>query len=136
MINGVNVAVSLLSFRSCGNSLDGKSSQPFFQRGFVESNPRFTVSGRGYDAAIGYGAGKRQILKDSLAILPSSLANNIAAHFVERKLAQRFPNHRKLVATLGWIERISFASYRSHVLSANHFRQWQKNNRMASELGY
>src|SRR5438128_10355120 len=41
---------------------DWNSSQPFFQRGFVERNSRFTISGLSDDVAVPYEVGKRRIL--------------------------------------------------------------------------
>lgn len=116
--------------------LDWKSSQPFFQHGYVEANDRYTVSGRAHDEPVSFAQGKRQILADSLLNLPASFANNAASRVVERTLMQRFPNHPKIIRALGWIERTSFASYMSYRLSAKHFRQWQMNETMARQLGY
>ena len=45
--------------------LDWQSSQVFFQHGFLEQNPRFTVSGRANDSAVGYAAGNRLIVTDA-----------------------------------------------------------------------
>ena len=116
--------------------LDWRSSQVFFQNGWLEHNPRFTVSGRRDDTAIGYTAGNRQILTDSIGILPLSLVNNASARVVERLLMPRYPNHRKLLRTIGWIERNAVASYWTYRLSAGHFRQWQGNERRARQFGY
>jgi hypothetical protein len=116
--------------------LDWRSSQIFFQNGFFEHNPRFTVSGRSDDVAIGYAAGNRKILTDSLAILQFSLVNNASARLTERLLMRRFPNQRKLLRTIGWVERSGVASYWSYRLSAGHLRQWQANGRRAQQLGY
>lgn len=116
--------------------LDWQSSQVFFQNGWLERNPRFTVSGRGDDIAMGYAAGNRQILMDSIAILRLSLVNNVSERVIERLLIPRYPNHRKLLRTLGWIERSAMASYWSYRVSAGHLRQWQENERRARQLGY
>jgi len=116
--------------------LDWKSSQPFFQHGFVEANERYTVSGRGHDVPVSFAQGKRQILTDSLLNLPMSFANNTTSRVVERMLVQRFPNHPKVVRALGWIERSAFAAYMSNRLAAKHFRQWQQNEDLARQLGY
>ena len=116
--------------------LDWKSSQAFFQNGFVEANERYTVSGRAHDVPVSFAQGKRQILNDSLLNLPASFANNATSRVAERMLMQRFPNHPKLIRALGWIERTSFASYMSYRLSAKHFRQWQANEDLARQLGY
>jgi hypothetical protein len=114
--------------------LDWRSSQILFQNGSVEHNPRFTVSGRRDDTAIGYAAGNRQILTDAIANLQLSVVNNVSARVMERLLTPRYPNHRKLVRTIGWIERSAIASYWSYRLSAGHFRQWQENERRAHQL--
>jgi len=116
--------------------LDWKSSQPFFQRGYVEANDRYTVSGRAHDVPVSFAQGKRQILTDSLLNLPASFANNATSRLVERMLTERFPNHPKILRALGWIERTAFASYMSYRLSAKHFRQWQMNETQARQLGY
>ena len=107
--------------------LDWQSSQVFFRNGFVENNPRFTTSGLTGDAAIGYGAGNRKILRDALANLQISVINNVTGQVVERLLTRQYPRHRKLVRTLGWIERSAMASYLTYELSAGHFRQWRVN---------
>jgi hypothetical protein len=116
--------------------LDWRSSQAFFEHGWVEGNSRFTVSGRGNDIAIGYAAGNRQILVDALGILQLSAVNNVSERVLERWLMPRFPNHRKLLAAIGWIERSALASYWSYRLSAGHLRQWRRNERLARQLGY
>lgn len=116
--------------------LDWQSSQIFFQRGWFEHNPRYTVSGRGNDTAIGYAAGNRQIFRDSIGNLQLSLVNNVSERVMERLLMPRYPNHRTLLRTIGWIERSAMASYWSYRLSAGHFRQWQENERRALQLGY
>jgi pimeloyl-ACP methyl ester carboxylesterase len=114
---------------------DWNSSQPFFQNGFLEHNPRFTISGRPNDLAITYGAGRKRILSDALSNVELSLANNVVDNIFERVLVTKYPNHRKLVRTLGWIEKIGFASYTSYRLSAAHYRQWQQNESYARQLG-
>lgn len=116
--------------------LDWRSSQVFFQSGWFEHNSRYTVSGRGDDIAIGYAAGNRQIFRESIADLQLSLVNNVSARVMERLLIPRYPNHRKLLRTIGWVERSAMASYWSYRLSAGHFRQWQENERRARQLGY
>lgn len=116
--------------------LDWSSSQVFFQHGFLESNPRFTISGRPNDVPIGFGDGNAKILKIALATLRMSLVNNTASAIVEGLAIRRFPEHRKLVRTLGWIERVSLATYWSHHESFQYFRQWQRNEETARQLGY
>jgi len=114
---------------------DWKSSQPFFQNGFIERNPRFTISGRGNDLAVTYGEGNRRIFNDAIANFEMSLMNNATDALFERVLADRYPNHRKLIRTLGWVEKSAFASYMSYKLSAAHYRQWQQNVQMSGRLG-
>lgn len=116
--------------------LDWNSSQVFFQNGSTEHNSRYTLSGRADDVAISYGAGNRRILGDAIAILPLSLMNNITNNVIERILIERYPDHRKFLRAIGWIERFSFASYMSYRLSAEHFRQWQTNGWYARQFGY
>jgi hypothetical protein len=116
--------------------LDWKSSQLFFQHGYVEHNPQFTISGFPDDVPIGYAAGKRVILRNSLKDLTSSAINNVLARIVERALVARHPGREKLIRTLGWVERISFAASLATVQSARHFRQWRENQRLARDLGY
>lgn len=115
---------------------DWNSSQPFFQRGYFERNPRFTISGRPNDFAVSYDAGRERILGDAWLNLQASLVNNVADRLFERALMTRFPERRKLVRTLGWIERVSFASYFAYRQSAAHYRQAAANEQRALQLGY
>lgn len=124
------------SISYAATQLDWNSSQVFFRNGIMERNARFTVSATSPGVAIGYAEGNRQILKDTLATLQMSVANNVTANLVERVLIKRFPERRKLLRTLGCIERIGVASYWSHRLSAAHFQQWQTNQRLARQYGY
>jgi len=113
---------------------DWNSSQPLFQLGYKEHNARFTVSGWPDDTPIGYAAGRRQILKDSLAILQVSLVNNATSRLIDRVLIAKHPEHRTLFRTLGWIERVGFASFMSYHMSAAHYRQTQLNDLRARQL--
>ena len=114
---------------------DWNTSQPFFQNGFVEHNQRFTVTGRPDDTALSYVVGKNQILKDALTTFSVTAAQNATSRIVERALLQRYPEHRKAVKTIGWIQRISLASLMSYHLSASHYRQADINAQRAGELG-
>jgi hypothetical protein len=114
---------------------DWNSSQPFFRYGFVEHNARFTVSGRPDDVAMGYQAGRQKILGDAWGNLQMSLVNNAASAIFEHVLIEKYPDHPKLVRTLGWVERIGFASFMSYQLSAEHYRQWHMNDQKAQQLG-
>jgi hypothetical protein len=115
---------------------DWNSSQPFFQNGYFEHNERFTVSGLPNDRAMSYAEGRRQILSDALINLELSIANNMADQLFERLLLRRFPDHRKLVRAMGWIERISFASTMSYRLAAPHYRQAAENVERARQMGF
>ena len=114
---------------------DWNSSQPFFRNGFVERNARFTRSGRANDFAISYEAGRNQILKDSLSVLGVSAVHNFTTQLFEQALRERFPEHRKLVTVIGWIERSAVASVLSYQLSAPHYRQWRHNQELITKLG-
>ena len=116
--------------------LDWSSSQVFFRHGILEHNERFTISGRPDDVPISYGAGNRMILMDTLTILQMSAVNNVTNNLIERVLIARYPRHRQLLRTLGWIERTGFASYWSYRLTAGHYRQWRANERGARQLGF
>ena len=116
--------------------LDWQTSQAFFQSGWTEHNARFTISGLGDDTPMSYRAGNRQILTDAFSNLQLSLVNNASSRVVEGLLIPRYPNHRTLFRTIGWIERSVMASYLSYGLSADHVRQWQENGRLARQLGY
>ena len=118
------------------NMRDWRTSQPFFQHGFYESNARFTVSGLPNDVAISYGAGQRIIRADALESLKRSAVNNVAEQIIERVLVNKYPNHRKFIRAVGWAQRISFASFKAYRLSAPHYRQAAQNARLAEQLGF
>jgi hypothetical protein len=111
------------------------TSQPFFRAGYMVHNERFTLTGRPNDVPMSYGDGQRRILTDALMNLQMSVVNNVADQLFERMLMTSFPEHRKLVRTLGWIERVTFASYMSYQLSAQHYRQAAWNAERAQQLG-
>jgi hypothetical protein len=114
---------------------DWNTSQPFFRHGFMEHNERFTLTGRPNDVPMSYGDGQRRILTDALVNLQMSVINNVADQLFERMLITRFPEHRKLVRTFGWIERVTFGSYMSYQLSAQHYRQATMNAQRAQQMG-
>jgi hypothetical protein len=117
--------------------LDWNSSQSFFRNGSLEENPRYTISGLPHDIPLSYGAGNRRILMDALSIvLPVSFANNAVSRVAQSVLTQRDPAHHRRWAALGWIERTAVASGLSYGLSVRHFQQWQRNERLAAQLGY
>jgi hypothetical protein len=114
---------------------DWNTSQPFFNNGYFEGNERFTLSGLPNDRPVSYSVGRQRILSDSLVTLQMSLAHNVADQMFERMLIDRFPTHRKLVRTIGWIERSAFASYMSYYLSVRHYRQAVVNQAYAQQMG-
>ncbi len=115
--------------------LDWDTSQVFFRNGYVEGNPRFTISGNPNDVPLSYRMGQRKILSDTLTTLGGSMANNFITRTIEQALLERYPDHPRLVHTIGWIERVGFSGYWSYRLSATHFRQWKANERMAAQNG-
>jgi len=115
--------------------LDWRSSQILFQNGWLEHNSRFTVSGREDDQPIGYAAGNHRILADAFVNLQLPAINNASERIIERVLVAQHPTHRKLLRTLGWIERSAMSAYVAYLLSADHFEQWQDNKRLARQLG-
>jgi hypothetical protein len=126
-------APAVISYVS--TKLDWDTSQVFFRNGYVEGNPRFTISGNANDTPLSYRTGQRRILSDTLETLGGSMANNFITRTIEQVLIERYPDHPRLVHTIGWIERVSFSSYWSYRLSATHFRQWKANERMAAQNG-
>ncbi len=114
---------------------DWNSSQPFFNNGWLERNPQFTVSGLPNDRPVSYAQGRNQILRDAFANMQMSLVNNATNAVIERVLIAQHPDHRRLWRSLGWVERIAFSSYLSYQLSADHFRQAAENERQARTMG-
>jgi hypothetical protein len=127
-------APATLSYTSM--KMDWDSSQTLFRNGWVEQNHRFTISGRPNDLPISFADGNTKIRNMALLHLQESIINNTAANLLERVLAERYPQHRKLFKVLSWIERIAFASYVSYAASASHFRQTARNRQLAIQYGY
>lgn len=126
-------APAALSYTS--QRMDWSSSQVLFNAGWMEHNSRFTVTGRPDDKPISYDAGNRQIRRDALAHFQESVVNNVSAAILEHALVQKYPEHRKMLKTLSWIERISFSTYVGYLASVDHFRQVQRNQDMARANG-
>ena len=116
--------------------LDWNSSQMLFRNGWVEQNQRFTISGRPNALPVSYAEGNKRIGQMALLHLQESLVNNTAANIFERVLANKYPQHRTLFKVLSWTERIAFASYVSYMVSADHFRQNERNRQLAIQFGY
>jgi hypothetical protein len=115
--------------------LDWSSSQDLFELGYAEANPRYTIDGLPNGTPISYARGNRRIARETLGLFGWSVANNAASAALERRLIARAPNHRRLIRTLGWIERTGFASYWTYRLSKPRFDQWRANERLLRELG-
>ncbi|PWT80971.1 MAG: hypothetical protein C5B57_11385 [Blastocatellia bacterium] len=115
---------------------DWTTSQLLFRHGFLEHNPRFTISGLPNDAPVSYSEGNRRILSDAITNFGLSFASNFTSRIVERALMERYPQHRKLVKTLGWVERIGVGAYMSYLLSSEHYRQASINTEVARQMGY
>jgi hypothetical protein len=134
VLDPTTYAPASLSYMS--QRMDWKTSQTLFEQGWLEHNHLFTVSGKADDTPISFQAGNRQIARMALLHLQESVVNNVTTQIFERILADKYPEHRKLFKTLGWAERIGFASYVSYLASVNHFRQSQRNMELARANGY
>ena len=119
-----------------GMERDWKTSQVLFAHGWVEQNPRFTLSGRSNDVPVPYAEGLARVRSAALRVLANSLINNAGVGVTERFLTARYPRHAKLIRTASWVERIAFASISAYRNSAAHFRQASTNRRLARENGY
>jgi hypothetical protein len=83
-----------------------------------------------------YSEGNKQLFADAVSVASLSALNNVVAHLTVDTMVVRSPQHAKLWKALGWIERTAVASSLSYVLSVQHFRQWQLNQRLALQRGY
>jgi hypothetical protein len=115
--------------------LDWNSSQVFFRNGYIEQNQKFTVSGLPDDQPIGFATGNKRIVWKAVGVFEASALNNLAMHSVARSLKERYPEHGRLIATLSWAERISFASYITYMQSSASYQQWRQNTARAQALG-
>ena len=134
LIDPTTYAPALISHEAIRQ--DWKTSQVLFANGWVEANPRFTVSGRASDVPVDYDEGMRRIRRSALTIFQYSAVNNASARVIERLLAERYPHRKKLIRALSWAERIAFASFLTYTNSADHIRQASTNRRLAREYGY
>jgi hypothetical protein len=134
ILDPTTYAPAILGYHS--TMKDWNTSQPFFNNGYVEHNARFTVTGRANDAPVSYIEGRNRILRDAITTLSVAAAQNATSRLVEQALLARYPDHRKAVKTVGWIQRIALGSLMSYHLSASHYRQAALNAQRAKELGY
>jgi hypothetical protein len=133
LIDPTTYAPALISYAAIRQ--DWKTSQILFANGWVEQNPRFTVSGRPNDTPVGYDEGIKRIRGTALTIFRYSVVNNVGAGIVERLLVTRYPQRKRLIRALSWGERIAFASLLAYTESADHFRQASTNRRLAGQYG-
>lgn len=124
------LGVSLL-----GKHLDWETSQIFFENGHGEMNPNYAVNGPG-SKAVSYTIGNRKLIVESLANFSLSVGNNAVISATERLLLNKYPKHRKLVKTIGWIEKVAVNGYIGYESSHLNFRQWRINEDRARQLGY
>ncbi len=115
---------------------DWNTSQPFFRNGYVERNARFTITGLPNDRAVSYTTGHNQIVKDTLTTFAVTAVQNTTSRIVEQALMAKYPEHRKAVKVVGWIQRIGIASLMSYQLAAPHYRQAAMNEQRARQLGF
>jgi hypothetical protein len=134
LVDPSTYAPALISYEAIRQ--DWKTSQILFANGWLEQNPRFTVSGRPNDVPVSYGEGSTRIRVAALGVLQYSAGNNVGAQLVERLLIARYPQKKRLIRTLSWVERIAFATVLTYRHSAEHFRQASSNRRLAREYGY
>lgn len=110
---------------------DWNTSQPFFNHGYREHNPRFTVSGSPDDVPVSHAEGKRRVRMDTLRILSMSATHNAIERVFERVLERRAPTHTRSIHVAGWIERSVFAVGTAYLFSIDHYRQVSANERLA-----
>jgi hypothetical protein len=134
LIDPTTYAPAVISYEA--TQQDWKTSQVLFAHGWLEQNPRFTISGRPNDVPVSYGEGTSRIRGVALTMLQYSAVNNVSARVVERLLVARYPHRKKLIRALSWAERIAFASLLTYTNSADHIRQASTNRRLAREYGY
>ena len=134
LIDPTTYAPALISYEAIRQ--DWKTSQVLFAHGWLEENPRFTVSGRPNDVPVSYGEGASRIRGAALTMLQYSAVNNVSANIAERLLVARYPHRKRLIRALSWAERIAFASLLTYTNSADHIRQASTNRRLAREYGY
>lgn len=115
---------------------DWKTSQVLFAHGWLEANPRFTVSGRPNDVPVSDAGGTRRIRGVALSVLRNSAVNNLAVGIGARLCVARYPSHKTLIRTISWVERLAFASVITYRNSVDHVRQADMNRRIAREYGY
>jgi hypothetical protein len=83
--------------------LDWNTSQPFFARGFIERNPRFTITGLPNDVPLSHADGNKRILTDTLMYHADVCrAQSRAFSLWSVCSSRRIRKHRKIIKTIGW----------------------------------
>jgi hypothetical protein len=134
MLDPTTYAPAIIFFPS--QYYDWETSQPFFRNGYMERNSEFTQSGLPNDLPISFAAGNRKIVHNTLINFSTSMVHNVTEQTFERELVEKFPQHRKLIRSLGWVERVAVSGYLTYYTSAPHYRQWMDNERRARALGF
>lgn len=117
--------------------LDWDSSRPFFIHGWKESNPNYTISGKPNDWPISHAAGNRKmIFRETLPLLGISALTNFGLNALEDIATHRDPKRKKFNKFIFTVTKIGLAGFSSYIWSKPNFHQWQKNRRIARELGY
>lgn len=115
---------------------DWASSQTFFEHGHGELNPRYSRKGFPAQRPMSFGDGNKVIVGDIVTSIGVSLVQNVAVDLTRDFLLRRYPRRGKLIRTLVWIEKTSFATWLTYWQSSQHFAQWQKNLAMADKAGW
>lgn len=115
---------------------DWRSSQIFFEHGWLEQNPEFTISGQRDDLPISYSKGMGKIRGYTLIILGNSVVHNVGSTLLEKHLTRRNPEKKGVLRAIFITERIAFASLLIWQTSRPHIQQGQRNDRLARERGW
>lgn len=111
-----------------------ETSQVLFARGWVEMNPRFTISGRPNDVPVAYGAGKRIIRREARSLLQNSAVNNLAEGIGERLLASLCA---QILGHLAAVVRRLLPARSSNELEASNFLKRMPNDvYIRADIGY
>lgn len=108
---------------------DWSSSQPYFRAGWLESNPRFTISGQPDSIPVSYEDGEEIIRRDAIQHLAISYIHNTTSRFFQSALERHYPSHKKLIHWVGLMERIGFCSFNAYIYSHQHYHQAHLNHK-------
>ena len=85
LVDPTTFAPGVISYASIRQ--DWKTSQVLFTHGWLEQNPRFTISGRANDVPVVYHVGIGRIRGVALTVLQYSAINNLSAGIAEACLS-------------------------------------------------